>query len=136
MSCGNRLSIAILIVALFAGMFAQVTPAHAQATGECTRMLRNGHCRNYWLVMTEDSDGWCPEDQWGITCQGEYLVSVTTPDVSIIEPLDYQTEQIEPLDLHQLPPPTTITADSDGWDCSTMGNKVCGPGWTYYPMRH
>ena len=71
--------LAIVIVALFAGMFAQVTPAHAQATGECTRILRNGMCANYWLVITEDSVG---------------------------------------------------------WQCWTMGNKVCGPGWTYYPTPH
>ena len=28
---------------------------------------------------------------------------------------------------------TTITEDTLGWDCTTMGNKVCAPGYTYYP---
>ena len=64
--------IAILIVALCAGMFANYAPAHAQATGECTRILRNGHCANYWLVITDDSDGWDCATMGNLVCADGY----------------------------------------------------------------
>ena len=71
---------AIVIVALMAYAYVPTAYAHVPTpTGECTRMLRNGMCANYY---------------------------------------------------------TRITEDSLGWDCTTMGNLVCAPGYTYYPTPH